>query len=1038
MIPVAGEHVGPYEILGKLGSGGMGVVFSAWDKRLHRDVAIKILREDLLTTASRERFLVEARTASGLNHANICTVFDLGEQDGAPYLVMEMLKGETLRSQISHGISTPQEVWIVACAVADALVAAHARGIIHRDLKPANIFLVQKSTGGWQPKVLDFGLAKTDYGEMLDPRYEMTLHGATVGTVSYMSPEQARGEVLDARSDLFALGIVLYEMATGRLPFAGATSALVYVHLLGNPPEPIRTFKPGFPAELERMILRLLAKDRNDRFQSASELLQEVHSMTPNWEGPTEAASAQVPLPGVEHISRRPSSGNRVPSSRTGSTSSSRNAAEAASPKTGGQPPVSSSSGHFLRPLKREALPPMEFPTTPKHWTSLEKIPPATSSNRRVVETESLLEDADHSAAVEGHDAIVLHPAQAPGDMSAGKKRVLAVGGLVLLAIAVGLVAFWKTQVHTVDRMGPGNLLLAAMVNRSGDSALDHSVLEGLRFDLEQSSRLGLNSGIPIEAGSFHITTREEAVKAARDAGASAVLFGEVRRGGGPYTVSLRVLSAASGAQLVEAEESAASREQIAGALDNIVMQIRVKLGESSDAVAESSVPLARDASSNVEALEAYAAGEAAIAAGKPADSIASYERATSFDPQFTQAWIRLADLYSATHAELASVDAATRARDTSPGSSDRVHTLAAMSYALRASGDLIEASGLLDQVAKSFPLDLSLAAYRAELLRLQGRFPDAIVVAQNALAKNPYDIEVSRQAEYAMLALDRADAADDMENQMSRHGQRHPDVRVLIGFLHGKAGGPAVLQDNEIDDLRVRMHRAQVLDASGQMEAGYGAWVVAANIAKSSMTMVSAAGYALSQAALDRALVADCSTALALGREASALPHGPQATFAIGVAHGLCGDTAATRAAADVLGAQYSQSTSVRNAYLSELAAVDALHAGKWQEALTALKGATQPDMLSLVPYLRGLAQAQGKQRSTALAEYQFVLLHRGAMTLVAAPVYPMAQLEVARSYVASGDRGNGETAYHSFLELWKSADEGSALVEEARRYAH
>jgi serine/threonine protein kinase len=273
MTPAVGQKVGPYELLGKLGRGGMGVVYRAWDDRLHREVAVKMLYADYPMSGSRARFLQEARAASSLNHPNICTIFDIGEQDGAPYLVMELLQGETLKSRIDLKAFTSDEMVQISQEVSDALAVAHARGIIHRDIKPANIFLVEKPTGGRQAKVLDFGLAKIDRpvrGEHA-PRHE-TSDGAAVGTVAYMSPEQARGEPLDGRSDLFSLGVVLYEMATRHVPFRGATTALTYVQLLNAEPDPVREWNIAVPKDLEKIIHKLLEKDPAARFQSAADL----------------------------------------------------------------------------------------------------------------------------------------------------------------------------------------------------------------------------------------------------------------------------------------------------------------------------------------------------------------------------------------------------------------------------------------------------------------------------------------------------------------------------------------------------------------------------------------------------------------------------------------------------------------------------------------------------------------------------------------------------------------------------------------------
>ena len=307
MFPETGERLGPYEILGGLGGGGMARVYRGWDSRLHREVAIKVIDDRLAMPGIGERFLREARAASALSHPNICTIFDIGEQDGAPYLVMELLEGETLRERISERKIPVDEILRYGAEVADALGAAHARGIVHRDIKPANIFLVKRANGTGQAKVLDFGLAKIEQFASEEREFvsNLTTMGATVGTVSYMSPEQARGEKLDARSDLFSLGIVMYEMATGQLPFRGNTSALVFVQLLGQmAPEPIRKLNGEIPPELEQVIMKLLAKSARARYQSATELTDELQDLAEQKSGwltrLKTPGSAETGLPGGE------------------------------------------------------------------------------------------------------------------------------------------------------------------------------------------------------------------------------------------------------------------------------------------------------------------------------------------------------------------------------------------------------------------------------------------------------------------------------------------------------------------------------------------------------------------------------------------------------------------------------------------------------------------------------------------------------------------------------------------------------------------
>ena len=305
MNTTAGARFGPYEVVEQIGHGGMGLVFHARDTRLHRDVALKIIADSYITAgtptaASHERFLREARSSSALNHPNICTIYDVGEQDGRPYLVMELMQGEMLKQAI-HGRALPiEQVLDYGIQLMNALAEAHAHGILHRDIKPANLFLVYKQPGRAQLKVLDFGLAKhglvtadasqtNSIGDLTGtlPGATLTVPGSTVGTVAYMSPEQARGEPLDARSDLFSAGAVLYEMATGSAPFYGQSIADIFAALLTRDPEPARAKIPLFPKELDRILAKALAKDKAMRYQSADELLADLQQVQASLFGAT-------------------------------------------------------------------------------------------------------------------------------------------------------------------------------------------------------------------------------------------------------------------------------------------------------------------------------------------------------------------------------------------------------------------------------------------------------------------------------------------------------------------------------------------------------------------------------------------------------------------------------------------------------------------------------------------------------------------------------------------------------------------------------
>ena len=1072
MPPEIGKKYGPYEIQGRLGGGGMGHVFLAWDARLHREVAIKLLHNEYAMPGMRERFLREARAASALNHPNICTIFDIGEQNGDPYLVMELLQGETLKDHIHDRVLKTEEIVSIAREIAEALGAAHAKGVIHRDIKPANIFLVDKPNGTQQAKVLDFGLAKIE-GGVLGARGSRTLDittpGATVGTLAYMSPEQARGEVLDSRSDLFSLGVVMYEMATRHVPFKGATSALIFVQLLNHPPETVRSWNEAISRDLEKIILKLMAKERTARFQTSAELeeaLVKIGKSTTGWLRRSIVSSGVPLVRAPEPVAR-----DRRPVKRRSSESELNSTAEGSLAGIAEVTPRPSErvseQAQVLRPVAR--LPRLDATPAPTqdseslilHAEAAQAEASYTEYDQaeeapKVSSRENFNSAPRRLSIVDPDSAEFLHSLRRAASLELPPRRgfrltplniSLCLGAVVL----IGVAAFFL--LHR-GRFGPAlltssdALVLTEIENRTGDKSLDGTLAQGLQLELEQSRYLRVVDRSAYRAIRHQVMPDAPfapnpiaAHTLAEKLGAKAYLYGSISGNTPPYLLHVDLLNVASNEVMTSAEEQVPSLQQIPGSIDNLADSLRSNAGEDRNAISNTSASLTQEGTGNVEALHLLSAGEDAYINGHSADALQFYRRAAALEPKFAQAHLQIAILSRRMRGEVEAADAAKLALADADGASERTRSVIQFHYEMNASGDYARAAAIIKQVVADYPHDAASMVELSRVLRLQGRFTESLQIAQQAYAEDAYNADAYIQAENSMIALDRYDAAGQVQALATRLGIANEGGALTSAYLQGRHETlDSAVADlmAERKDFKPDWNLGLYLDNVGRLAAGAAIWREGAAAAAKIPGLASTAAFLLAQGALDRAMLGDCKGGLGMATEADAYPQGMNAMFNSGMAQALCGNAEKAKAAADRLQQTYPQSFAVRGFYVADINAAIALQADDPQAALDTLKSSRQFDLISLTPYLRGRADVSLRQVQIGIVDFQTVLSHRGVPFTVGSVVFPVAEIGVARAFADTGDVNNSGGAYNRFLQLWKDADPNQPLVNEARAHAN
>ena len=979
------KSISRYRILEKLGSGGMGEVFLAEDTKLGRKVALKLLAEGLTQNRDRlSRFDQEAYAASALNHPNILTIYEMGDEGGRHFIATEFIDGATLRTQLSGAPMELTDVLGVAIQVAGALEEAHAAGIVHRDIKPENIMLRRNG----HVKVLDFGLAKlterpvsdeTDT-EAVTRALVQTDAGMVLGTSQYMSPEQARGKPVDERTDIWSLGVVLYEMATGRAPFAGETKTDVIVAIAKSEPPAIARFAPNIPAEFEWIVLKALRKDVDERYQTIKELESDLKKLKQRIEFQSELERSMAP--------------EQYQATMSGMAETEIN------------------------------------PSTPRFSTqSVAPQAVQTSVVSGTVQTRA-------SSAEYIVNRIKQHKAVA----------AIIVGVAILAVIAIIYLPRRWAEPKLTDK---DTILIADFLNTTGDPLFDKTLKQALGAQLGQSPFLDIFSEDRVRdtlkymgASQSTPVTRDVAKDICAREGIKAMLLGSISGVGSHYVVVLEAENSQTGDMIATEQFEVDGKEQVLKSLGSAASRLREKLGESLSDIKRFDVPIEKVTTSKLEALRQYSLGVEQHSKADYKAAIPLYIRAVESDPNFAIAHARLANCYNNTGQFEASRTEFTKAYELVDRVSEREKFLIRSSYFGGVTGQWDKQLEELEAWRLTYPRDWEPLNLLASKYSLVGPFERAVTEGNRAIELNPKDARAYVNVGVAFLELNKFEEAKKVlsKAQALKPESINMHARLYqIAFVQGDAAAMKEQLDWANANGRVEdalIWRARVAAFSGQLTTADGL-----NNRVIEMNRVGDAKEIIAQVTLMEAMrdsmLGSCSRVSQLTQQALALSREQANLVTAANALAACGQVVPAQALVDELTKRFPLDTLLNTNSIPIIRAQMELSRGNAAQAIQLLESARKYEAFGEFwpQYLRGQAYLKNKNGAQAAIEFQTILDHRGWYPL--SPLYPLAQLGLARAEVLKGDNATARKAYQDFRDLWKNADTNlPALVAALAEY--